>query len=354
MKEVKFWRAVFSLLLLAVAVFFLVNVWGVLVPFLLGLDIAYLVHPLVDRFVSLGLRRDRTVLVLYIVLLGVSVVLGLWLLPTLYRQANAAIQQVPTYTTAVNGIIDNLNAGVQEKLTHLLGKRSHLAIPFRADKFLEGLLLKLPENLLNVAHWSLWIIIIPFVSFFGLSHGRRWIDLLFQWTPSRHVEGLLGLMAEINATLGGYIRGQFLDAMCVGFVTMAGLRLLGIEGSVLLGVITGLLNLVPFMAPVVGGSLALLTAYLQGQGSSVLVGIFLLYAVVRLLDDFVFIPFIVGHNVRLHPVLMLFAILAGFELGGVLGLIFAVPAAAVVKVVLSVTMRNRQENWLFKQQHVVS
>jgi predicted PurR-regulated permease PerM len=200
----------------------------------------------------------------------------------------------------------------------------------------------------------MWIVIIPFVSFYGLAEGRRWINLIFNATPSSYVESLLGLLAEVNATLGGYIRGQLLDALCVGALSTLGLWLLGVKQFVLIGVITAVLNPIPFLAPAVGGCLAIFLGHASGLPVGNLLGIVVLFFTVRLVDDFIFIPFIVGHSVQLHPAVMLFSVLAGFEIGGLLGLIFAIPVAAVFKVTLSIVLRQRQKNILTSVNSVLS
>src|SRR5262249_44829084 len=143
---------------------------------------------------------------------------------------------------------------------------------------------QLPSNLVSVAHIGLWALIIPFVCFFWLQQSRECMNTLFDWTPAHHVESLLGFLAEVNAALGGFIRGQILDALCVGLITMIGLGLLGFNGAVLMGVFVGFLNLVPLMAPVVGGGVALLAGYLQGLPVPTLFGIVCLFILVRLID----------------------------------------------------------------------
>jgi predicted PurR-regulated permease PerM len=295
------------------------------------------------------------VLVLYVSLLAATVGIGFLLLPTLIREVGTVLAHLPTYIANFNAMMDQLTASIRHVLLHVIPKHANrFAIPLRADNMMEGALYKLPGGLLSVAHWGLWVFIIPFVCFFALREGRDWIDKLFDLTPSEYVENLLGLMAELNATLGGYVRGQILDALCVGVFTMFGLFILGFDGAVLMGCLTGFLNLVPFMAPIVGGSVALLLGYFQGLPTSTLFGIFCLFVLVRLFDDFVFTPFVLGSSVKLHPIVMLFAILAGFELGGFLGLVFAVPAAAVIKVILSITVHNHREAVLFHKQHIIS
>ena len=354
MSETRFWRAVGSLLALALVIAFVIAVWQVLVPFLLGFVVAYLVSPLVDRFVAIGLRRDRTVLVLYILLLGVTVAVGAVVVPSFYREAHALAGEIPKYTAALDQVVEHLNELVRKGLRPVLGPQAaSFSLPFRPEQSVESLVRSLPGNLLEFAHTGIWIFIIPFVSFFALSQSRRWIDTLFAWVPAQKVESLLGFLAEIDAALGGYMRGQALVAICVGLLTMAGLALLGFNGAVMMGCLTGFLNLAPFMAPLVGGSIALFAGYFQGLGFPALAGIFLLFALVRVMDDFVLTPFVVGSRVRLHPIAMLFAILAGFHVAGFLGLVFAVPIAATVKVIAATALSGRRETFVVEDRQLI-
>lgn len=327
----------------------------VLVPFVLGFTVAYLLNPLVDRFTAFGLRRDRVVLILYTVCVGGGVLITLWMLPALFREINATIANTPTYIITINSFIDSLNEPLREFLKPLLGKKAGgYGIPFRAEQMMLGIVDNLPSNLMNVAHIALWLIIVPFVSFFALADGKKWIDALFNFTPSRYVESLLGLLAELNARLGGYVRGVLFESMCVGFLTIIGLHLLDIEGAVLYGVVTGLVNVVPFMAFLIGGSLALLAAIIQGKSALILFGILLLFILVRLIDDFVLIPFVIGNSVRLHPLLMVFAVLVGVETAGFFGLVFAIPLAVVVKVVATLFLKSRRDPVVLQHQSVLS
>jgi predicted PurR-regulated permease PerM len=354
LKPITFWRAVFALLALAFALVFVIHVWAIIVPFVLGLTGAYLIHPLVDRFVSMGLRRDRTVLVLYMLILFTVVTLGIVFVPKLISEANASLESLPVYAERFNGLNDGLSDAINKWLGRFQGPSAKtVTLPFRADALVDRFVTSIPENISSLAHFGMWILIVPFVCYFSLANGKDWLKNIFDWTPSIYVENLLGLMAEVNATLGGYIRGQLLDGLCVGTLTMAGLWMLGFDQSILIGILVGFLNPVPFLAPLVGGSITLLMGYFQGMGPTALFGIFCLFVLVRLCDDFIFTPFIVGQSVQLHPVAMLFAILAGVEVGGFLGLVFAVPAAAILKVVFSVVINGRRDNVLLGSTHIV-
>lgn len=350
MTTTAFWRNISYLAALLLAIFFVWHVWSVIVPFFLGFVVAYLLSPFVQSFESRGFRRDRLVIIFYVI--GMSVLAGLsfWLLPKLFHELEMAAKSMSTYVSSLNSLIDQITIEIRQVLRRVIGQRADVfEIPFHADKAFEVLFTAMPNNVMNLLHFGFWAFIIPFSCFFALAQGPQWIDKIFDLTPSEHVESLLGLLAEINATLGGYVRGQLLDAMAVGTLTMMGLGLLGINGAVLLGVLTGVLNVVPYMAPLVGGTLALLVGYFQGVPNSVLYGIIILYAVVRIIDDFVFMPFIVGRHVSLHPLAMLFAILAGVHVGGFFGLVFAVPLAAVIKVISSIVFHPRRDRFVFEE-----
>lgn len=355
MNQLRFWKAIFTLGALAVALYVLCQVWTVLIPFGIGIGIAYLVQPLIARFEARGVRRDRIVIVLYAGLLTLCVSLAVIFLPVMVREARQIGGDLPRYAATFDTMVERLNADIAGKFEGSLGKRAAaLRIPFKAETVMDRVLAVSPHHLLGYAHFGLWAIIIPFVAFFTLSQGRRWMDALFDWTPAEYVESLLGLLAEVDSTLGAYIRGQMIEGGCVGVVTAAGLALLGFDGALLFGAATAAMNLVPMMAPIVGGALALLFGYFQGLPTSALIGIFCLFLLVRLLDDFIFIPFVLGHSVALHPVMILFAVLAGFEIGGFLGLVIAVPLAAVLKVVIGVVFGERRLSPVLDGRHIVS
>jgi predicted PurR-regulated permease PerM len=355
MKVGTFWRLLATTALLAVAVFFFIRVWTVLIPFFIGFALAYFVQPVIARFEARGLRRDRVVIVVYVAMISLLAILAVSLLPGFLREARSIGQELPSYAQSFDGMVARLNQDIARSAQGVLGKKAaSFQISLRAEKMIDELIESAPHNLLNVAHFGLWIIIIPFVAFFVLTQGRAWVDAIFDMTPAAYVESLLGMLAEINATLGAYIRGQMLEGACVGLVTMAGLAIFHFDGAILFGALTGLMNLVPMMAPIVGGGLALLVGYFQGLSTTSLIGIFFLFVLVRLLDDFIFIPFVLGQSVRLHPVLIVFSVLAGFEIGGFFGLVLAVPVAAIIKVVLSLTIGERRLVTLVDERHIVS
>ncbi|MFA5192962.1 MAG: AI-2E family transporter [Verrucomicrobiia bacterium] len=355
MNEIRFWRAVFCLLALVLILFVLVKAFTVVLPFAFGLILAYLANPLVEWFTAFGLRRDRVVLVLYLALLTLGVVLCMSLVPPLLHAANQTQAALPRYGQELDSLFSRFNSDIQKWLTPLIGAGArHFMIPAQTDDLLMKVVQKLFVNIEDLAHVGLWIIIIPFVGFFGLVQSRQWMDTLFNLTSSRYVENLLGLLAEINTTLGAYMRSVMIESLCVGFLMTLGLHFLGVNAAVLIGVTTALVNPIPFMAPVIGGALAVLLTYFQFQSLSMVLAVVVLVIVVRIIDDFILIPCVVGRSVHLHPVVMIFAVLAGVELGGFLGLIFAVPLTVVLKVVLSLLVRSRRERFLIHHEHVAT
>lgn len=154
MTDQRFWRNVFYLLVLGASLFFLCSVWNIIIPFLIGIAISYLVYPMVDRFVANGLRQDRVVLVLYALLLGTGILLVFFFLPRLIHQAQAIGKEL-SYAETIDHAIDGLNHWLADTLGRILGHRAKpVEIPFRAGQFIDKVFTSLPNNLQNVAHWG--------------------------------------------------------------------------------------------------------------------------------------------------------------------------------------------------------
>ncbi|MFN0118367.1 MAG: AI-2E family transporter [Elusimicrobiota bacterium] len=353
--ETRFWGRFFVGVALCGILVFLFQVWNIVLPFLVGLGLAYMLNPLINRFVARGLRRDRVVFVMFIFLIGFMILLSIFFIPLLSRELFSILKEIPNYKASFEHLLTHVNERAQVHLSPFLGESAkQFVISFHSEKILGRFLMNFLSNILNAAHWVIWIVVIPFSCFFGLKDGEKWNRILFNNTPSHYVESLLSFLAEINTTLGGYVRGQLLEASCVGGVTMVGLWLLGFKGALIMGLITGLFNFVPFLAAIAGGGIALIAAYFQGLPTNILIAIALLYLVIRLLDDFLFIPLVLGSSVQLNPLVMVFSILAGSELAGFVGLILAIPVAAMIKVVLGVIIDHRKDNILIEEKHIYS
>ena len=170
--------------------------------------------------------------------------------------------------------------------------------------------------------------------FFFLKDGREMKKKLVSMVPNRYFEFTLDLLYKMDMQLGNYLRGQFVDAVAFGLMSIVALWILGVNYFVFLGVFAGLANLIPYVGPIAGVIPAAIVAVLGSGDLNSATPVIIAYFILKLLDDFVVAPTIVASSVEMHPVLVLIAIMIGGELFGILGMLLAVPVAGFFKVVL--------------------
>jgi predicted PurR-regulated permease PerM len=178
--------------------------------------------------------------------------------------------------------------------------------------------------------------LVPFIGFFLIQEGPRLRDHILGWVPSRYVEMVLGLMVEIDNSLGKYVRGISLECLCVGCIALAGFWAIGLDYALQIAVVVGLANIVPYVGPVMGILLGGGVALFQWGSALGIVKVLAVCAAVRFIEDWFIQPAVMRSAVHLHPVLIVFALMSGAKLFGFWGLLFGVPIACMVKVLLEV------------------
>jgi predicted PurR-regulated permease PerM len=178
--------------------------------------------------------------------------------------------------------------------------------------------------------------LVPFIGFFMIQQGPKIRDHVLGWVPSRYVEMVLGLMVEIDNSLGKYVRGISLEALCVGCVALAGFWIIDLDYALQIAIVVGLADIVPYVGPVMGAVLGGGVALFQWGSATGILKVLVVCVSVRFIEDWFIQPTVMRSAVHLHPVLIVFSLMAGAELFGFWGLLFAVPIACMVKVLLEV------------------
>lgn len=174
--------------------------------------------------------------------------------------------------------------------------------------------------------------IVPFVTYFILADGHRAFAYAIQRVPNRYFEMSLNVIHKIRSQLVGYLKGWILDSMIVGLLSIVGLTILGVEYAIVIGVLAGIANLVPYLGPIVGASLAILVSLTQ-VGTFEMVGpIVIMTIIIRMIDDFVVQPLCFARSVDMHPLTVILLLLIGHEMLGVGGMLLAIPLATIMKV----------------------
>ncbi len=188
-----------------------------------------------------------------------------------------------------------------------------------------------------------FFVIVPFVLFFFLGESRRIKRAIIEQVPNRYFELVLNLLHRIDRQLGSYMRGMVLSVLIVSLLSITGLYIIGLEHFLLIGLLAGLANVIPYMGPAIGIIAGVVAAVLQYSALSfgVVIPVIIVFAIVQLVDNVFVAPMVVGRSVNLHPLLVIFAVLVGSELFGAVGMLLAVPTTAVIKV----SVRTIYEGW---------
>ena len=311
----------------------------ILTPFLVALGLAYLFDPLVDRLEKYGLSRTWGVVAVFALFTLIVMAMLLVLVPMLAKQLlrlyelapqmldwlqHAAMPWVQAKLGLNDGFwkFDKVKAAISEHM----GQTTDIVGVVLSQATASGLaLIGFLANL----------VLIPVVSFYLLRDWDLMMAKIRSLLPRDNEERIVSLAGECHEVLGAFVRGQLLVMLALGVIYAAGLMLVGLELGLLIGLIAGLAAIVPYMGFVIGIGAALIAGLFQFGGDLYpMVGIVAVFMVGQALEGMVLTPLLVGDRIGLHPVAVIFAILAGGELFGFTGVLLALPLAAVIMVLV--------------------
>ncbi|GAB4360307.1 MAG: AI-2E family transporter [Immundisolibacter sp.] len=322
---------------------------AVLAPFFGAALLAYIADPLVDRLSRLLPRTWATALI-FVVLTILALLALLFAIPALQRQLVGLLQQLPRF-------LDWL----EQTATPWL--QAHLALPpetlslaaardwmqghwAQAGGFAAQGLGRLLSSGLGLLGLVVNLVVVPVVAFYLL---RDWPQLLTRidgLLPPRWRPGVRQFAGEADRVLGGFLHGQLLVMLAQGLFYSIGLSLVGLNQALLIGLIAGLVTFVPYLGAIIGIGLALIAGLVQFQDLPHLLAIGAVFAAGQLLESLLLTPLLVGDRLGLHPVAVIFAIMAGGQLFGFFGMLLALPVSAVLVVALRHALtRYRNSDW---------
>ncbi|GAB3375841.1 AI-2E family transporter [Spongiibacter taiwanensis] len=311
----------------------------VLMPFVLSAVLAYMGDPLADRLEARGMGRGAAVTLVFCIFTLVGLGLVLMTLPLLFEQLqllSARLRELFVWL---------LETGLPEARRYL-GLPAQESTVDSAKKVLSenwgtagGLLMmvwqKVSSSGMAMLAWLANITLVPVVTFYLLRDWDVMMARLRGLLPRRIEARTVTIVEECDDILGAFALGQLMVMSCLGVVYSIGLWLVGLELALVLGLAAGLASIVPYLGFIFGISAAGLAAFFQFDGWLPLLGVAAVFGVGQLLESLYLTPTLVGDKIGLHPVLVIFAIMAGGQLFGFLGVLLALPAAAVIKVMIS-------------------
>lgn len=311
---------------------------SILLPFVAGMALAYLLDPVADRLEQLGLSRTLATAVILVLFVMIALLALMIIVPVLGSQLQGLIANMPAYLDAA-----------QRWLSHEAGTRVFKALRISATDIRGslGALFSDSSAILTTLLSSVWnggqtlisvislLVVTPVVAFYMLLDWDRMVKTIDDNLPRHHRETIRALASEMNTGVANFVRGQVSVSALLGLFYAVSLSLAGLSFGLLIGLVAGLISFIPYLGSIVGGGLAIGVALYQFWPDwtwiSVIIGIFV---VGQFVEGNILQPKLIGSSVGLHPVWLMFALFAFGTLFGFVGLLVAVPAAASVAVLV--------------------
>ena len=323
----------------------------VLLPFVAGMVLAYLINPLAQRIERLGMNRLLTTLaIIILVVVTIAAVLAL-VLPVIIDELSHFFESLPVYVRRLHALAANPS---RPWLSKIVGEGLG-----EAERSIDGMT-TLPSSWFDTFLSSVWSggralvsilslgIVAPIVACYLLYDWDRMIAAIDNWVPPSRRETVRALAREIDDTVGGFLRGQSTLCLILAVFYAAALWLIGLEHGALIGFAAGLLNFIPYVGSLSGVVISICVAIAQfwPNWTSILL-VPAIFLIGQSLSDYVLAPYLIGRRVHLNPVWMLFALFSFGYLFGFVGLLIAVPVAAAIGVLVRFALRQYYASSLY-------
>lgn len=309
----------------------------ILLPFIIGISISYILDPFVILLVKKGFKRTVAVSLIYFVLIA-SFIIGLvYILPVIVFELNNLINAIPEYTLKTEQLIKTLKLNYKEILP--------IGIQEAIDNTiytLENKIIKLLQNVVNKIMWLFTrlfsMILGPVLGFYILKDIDKIRQNIITFLPAKNRQKFFYWFKKIDMTLGHYIRSQLIISCIISVLTTIALYILKVDFALIIGILAGVTNIIPYFGPIIGGLPAVFIALLKYPQK--IVWIVLSILLIQEVESGIISPYIMGQSVGLHPITVVFALLTGGTFLGFWGLLLAVPIAALSKTLILNNFKN--------------
>jgi predicted PurR-regulated permease PerM len=335
-------RWVIVLIIIGLAAVVASHIPHLLMMLMVAAVISYIFSSVVSALERRGIKRSIAVVQIFIVFTLVVVSVDLFFAPRLKQEMMNAYKGLPEFSRIESTIL----ASVEESTG------DYPVIKANVEKFIGGLFgpggllertLDVSGILSQVTPFIMGIVLVPFFVFFLLKDWPNILRRVMNWVPPSYVETSISLVTEIDILVGKYLRGLAADCFCVGVLASFGLWLIGINYPILLGIVSGVANVIPYLGPITGCLASCLVALIQFNNFDGVLNVLLLYLAIKLTDDLIIQPLMIGKSVELHPMLLVITIIVGEKLFGISGMILGVPVVTAAQKTVGILIEHRSE-----------
>lgn len=304
---------------------------AILVPLGISVFITYLLLPIIEKLHETGLPRTLSLLIIYCLFFG-SIGFGLYKgIPVLLNQLNDLLENIPKFTETYNGMLKKIHTqtdqwpdGMHDRIDRFITQTEEL-VANTVEKAIKSMRVLVDYLFIGA--------LIPFLVFYLVKDIDIMKKTVWNLTPNSWRERIWRILKDVDESLGGYIRGQLLVCAIIGTCAGVTFWLFQIPYPLILGLVIALTNITPYFGPFIGAVPALFIA--AAVSTKAVIVILATIAILQFIEGNILGPLIVGKSLKMHPVAIMLVLLAGGELAGVLGMIIAVPAASILKIILS-------------------
>ena len=320
-------------------------------PILIAGFLYYLLNPLVNLLMKMGVKRLAAIALIFILLIGMIVLIFMSIIPNLVEQLVSLARNIP-------GFISNMQTWLQELANN--ATRFPLFKELDVDKYISNLDVSagsiIQQSLTGVTNGLgsvigkittivLLLVTVPFILFYMLKDGEKLVPNIERLFPEKQRENIKGLLQQLNKTLSDYISGQAIECLFVGTFTFLGYLLIGVDYAFLFGVIAGMTNLIPYLGPYLGLAPALIYTFFDSPTRALLCIVVVI--IVQQIDGNVIYPNVIGKSLNIHPLTIILILLVAGNLSGILGVFLGVPVYAILRTlvvfVVKIVKQSKQE-----------
>lgn len=320
-------------------------------PILIAGFLYYLLNPLVNLLMKMGVKRLAAIALIFILLIGMIVLIFMSIIPNLVEQLVSLARNIPEF-------ISNMQTWLQELANN--ATRFPLFKELDVDKYISNLDVSagsiIQQSLTGVTNGLgsvigkittivLLLVTVPFILFYMLKDGEKLVPNIERLFPEKQRENIKGLLQQLNKTLSDYISGQAIECLFVGTFTFLGYLLIGVDYAFLFGVIAGLTNLIPYLGPYLGLAPALIYTFFDSPTRALLCIVVVI--IVQQIDGNVIYPNVIGKSLNIHPLTIILILLVAGNLSGILGVFLGVPVYAILRTlvvfVVKIVKQSKQE-----------
>lgn len=340
-----FWLVLFALFCASV---YLLR--SVLMPFVAGIIIGYLLDPLASRFERIGLNRTLATFLVMLLVATIIIPAIVLIISMLDNQISIFINAAPQYVTSLLKRLEPLLIEAEKRFPdiNIASTKEYIKSNMPNNlKVIGKIIRSLITGGAAIVNVLSLLLITPVVAFYMLRDWKKFVTKVNSLLPRKSKESIEKQASEIDRTLSGFLRGQFSVCIILGTFYAVGLHLVGLELGLLVGFIAGIISFIPYVGSISGFIISMILAFAQFTTPMPIINVVIVFAVGQFLEGNILTPKLVGDSVGLGPVWVMFALLAGGALLGFLGLMIAVPVAAIIGVLLRHAIDNYKQSNLY-------